>query len=70
MDVTISPDLADRLNAAWLDRNDLHHPLCTVFTVGATFGCSCGTPRLLDELAQLLGVDAADFFERAEARAA
>jgi hypothetical protein len=57
--VEISPDLADRLAASVEERRDIHHVLCTNYTVGEDFGCTCGMPGLLVELARLLGVDVA-----------
>lgn len=58
VDVTLSPCLADSLNAACTDRAVIHHDLCTVFDdEQPEAGCSCGVPGLLRDLAVLLGVD-------------
>jgi hypothetical protein len=52
--VDIDPELADRLLASYEDRGDVHHVLCTEFTGPPDFGCSCGVPRLLEDLLALV----------------
>lgn len=54
VEIAVSPDLADSLAAASADRRNIHNDLCTVFTESREYGCSCGVPRLLADLAALL----------------
>jgi hypothetical protein len=54
VDVTVSPDLAQSLRAAALDRANIHNDLCTVFDPDDQRVCTCGVPRLLADLAALL----------------
>lgn len=47
-------DLAESLAAARDAREVIHFDVCTVYTVSPEFGCSCGVPRLLADLAAAL----------------
>jgi hypothetical protein len=51
---SLSEDLTESLTAAYEARRDIHFDICTVYTRSPEFGCSCGVPRLLADLAAAL----------------
>jgi hypothetical protein len=56
----LPPDVADSLAAAHAARRDIHFDICTVYSEGPAFGCSCGVPRLFEDLVEALGVKVLD----------
>jgi hypothetical protein len=54
VEIAVSPDLAESLAAAAANRVNIHDDLCTVYTVSPEFGCTCGVPALLADLAAAL----------------
>jgi hypothetical protein len=61
VEIAVSPDLAASLAAAAADRLNIHGDLCSVYTESPEYGCSCGVPKLLADLAALLGVGESDW---------
>jgi hypothetical protein len=52
-------DLADSLAAAYEARRNIHFDICTEYTAEPGFGCTCGVPRLLEQLVEELGLPVA-----------
>jgi hypothetical protein len=50
----LSEDLAESLTAAFEARQVIHFDVCTVYSEGPDFGCTCGVPRLLADLKRVL----------------
>lgn len=50
----LTDDLAESLTAAYEGRSVIHSDICTVYTESPEFGCTCGVPRLLEDLVQAL----------------
>lgn len=50
----LTEDLAESLTAAVEAREVIHFDVCTVYTESPEYGCSCGVPRLLADLAAVL----------------
>lgn len=59
VEVALTPQHADELDAARVDADVIHHDLCTVNRPGgAGGGCTCGIPALMRaNAAVLLGAD-------------
>lgn len=56
----LSRDLAESLAAAVAAKQDIHFDVCSVYTESREYGCSCGIPRLLTDLAAFLDVHVED----------
>jgi hypothetical protein len=56
MGTVLPPELATDLAAACAARTGIHFDICTIYSEGPEYGCSCGVPRLLAAMATLFGV--------------
>lgn len=61
VEITLSPDLAASLAAAYGARDVIHGDVCSVYSEAPEYVCSCGVPRLLADLMALLGVEERDW---------